>query len=70
MWINTWITILLVMGWTIAAVAMTLPDVPWTVGAVAVALAVGAPVLCLPVAKLIQTGILLRWDPPRDGWQR
>ncbi len=69
-WINTWVTILTVMGWAVAGFVVTFPDVPWTVGMVAVVLAVGVPVLGLPAAKLLQTGILLRWDPPRDGWQR
>ena len=65
--INTWWTILLVMGWVVAGFVVTDGDGGWWVSAGAVATAVVVPGVSYRFAKALMLRLLLRFDPPDDG---
>lgn len=63
MWINTWMTILLVMGWVVIGLTITSAEGGWWVTGGAVALAVAVPPITYRFAKLAQLWLLERVDP-------
>lgn len=66
-WINTWIAIVLVMGWIISGLIVTGGAGPWWVTAGGVAVAVTAPPLTYRYAKAAMLRLLYRLDPPEEN---
>lgn len=66
MWIDTWLTILLVMGWIIPGLIATGGAGPAWVTAGAVVIAVVTPPVTYRYAQAIARRLLYRLDPPTD----
>lgn len=67
MWINTWVTLIVMMTWIVAGLVVTQADPGWSVTAGAVVIAVVLPVIFYPYAKSLMLSLLFRIDPPPTG---
>lgn len=64
LWLNTWLTILVVMSWIVVALFLVAGWSDTLVVAVACVLAVVVPPAAYPAAKMATVRALLRLDPP------
>ena len=64
MWLQTWITILVVVGWIATGFIVTSGAGPWWVTGGAILLALTTPPLTYRYSKGTMLRILFRLDPP------
>lgn len=67
MWLQTWITILVVVGWIVVGLIVASGAGPWWVSGGALLLALTTPPLTYRYSKGIMLRILYKLDPPSSG---
>ena len=67
MWLQTWITIVVVVGWIVAGLIVTSGAGPWWVTGGAILLALTTPPLTYRYSKGAMLKVLYKLDPPSSG---
>jgi hypothetical protein len=65
MWVNTWVVLLVVVGWIVTAFVASGHNPTWWATAGAIGIATALPALLYPWSKGFVLHLLHRIDPPR-----